>query len=102
MPNPRNNTVVLPNNLESAINSARQGRLEIRMDRHANLHARIGKRSFTEEQLLNNLAAVYETITRAKPEGVKGQFVKTASLCSAMGPSFKVNLPSLESLTVSD
>ena len=65
MPNPRNNTVVLPNNLESAINSARQGRLEIRMDRHANLHARIGKRSFTEEQLLNNLAAVYETITRA-------------------------------------
>ena len=102
MPNPRNNTVVQPNQIESAINSARQGRLEIRMDRHANLHARIGRRSFTNEQLLNNLAAVYETITRAKPEGVKGQFVKAATLCSTMGPGYKVNLPSLESLAVSD
>ncbi len=102
MPNPRNNTVVQPNQIEAAINSARQGRLEIRMDRHANLHARIGKRSFTEEQLLNNLAAVFDTINRAKPEGVKGQFVRTATLCSTMGPGFKLSLPSLESLTVSD
>ena len=102
MPNPRNNTVVQPNQLESAINGARQGRQEIRMDRHANLHARIGKRSFTEDQLMNNLAAVYETISRAKPEGVKGQFVKAATLCSAMGPGIKINLPSLDGLTVSD
>jgi large subunit ribosomal protein L1 len=102
MPNPRNNTVVQPNQIASAINSARQGRLEIRMDRHANLHARIGRRSFTDEQLLNNLAAVFETISRAKPEGVKGPFVKTATLCSTMGPGFKVNLPSLESMTVTD
>ncbi len=102
MPNPRNNTVVQPDQIPSAINSARQGRLEIRMDRHANLHARIGRRSFSDDQLLNNLAAVYETISRAKPEGVKGQFVKAATLCSTMGPGFKVNLPSLESLTVSD
>ena len=85
MPNPRNNTVVQPNQIESAINAARQGRQEIRMDRHANLHARIGRRSFTDEQLLNNLAAVYDTITRAKPEGVKGPFIKTATLCSADG-----------------
>ena len=102
MPNPRNNTVVQPNQIESAINAARQGRQEIRMDRHANLHARIGRRSFTDEQLLNNLAAVYNTITRAKPEGVKGPFIKTATLCSAMGPGFKVNLPSLDTLAVSD
>ena len=102
MPNPRNNTVVQPNQLEAAINGARQGRQEIRMDRHANLHARIGRRSFTDEQLLNNLAAVYETISRSKPEGVKGQFVKTVTLCSAMGPGFKVNLPSLDDLSVSD
>jgi large subunit ribosomal protein L1 len=102
MPNPRNNTVVQPNQLESAINSARQGRQELRMDRHANLHARIGRKSFTDDQLLNNLAAVYETVSRAKPEGVKGQFVKAVTLCSAMGPGIKVNLPSLESLTVSE
>ena len=102
MPNPRNNTVVQPNQLESAINSARQGRQELRMDRHANLHARIGRKSFTDDQLLNNLAAVYETVSRAKPEGVKGQFVKAATLCSAMGPGIKVNLPSLESLAVSE
>ncbi len=102
MPNPRNNTVVQPNQLESAINGARQGRQELRMDRHANLHARIGRKSFTDDQLLNNLAAVYETVSRAKPEGVKGQFVKTVTLCSAMGPGIKVNLPSLEGLAVSD
>ncbi len=102
MPNPRNNTVVQPNQIASAINSARQGRQEIRMDRHANLHVRIGRRSFTDEQLVNNLAAVYDTISRAKPEGVKGQFIKTATLCSAMGPGFKINLPSLDSLAVSD
>lgn len=102
MPNPRNNTVVQPNQLESAISGARQGRQEIRMDRHANLHARIGRKSFTDDQLLNNLAAVYETVSRAKPEGVKGQFVKAATLCSAMGPGIKVNLPSLESLAVAE
>ncbi len=102
MPNPRNNTVVQPNQIESAINSARQGRQEIRMDRHANLHARIGRRSFSDEQLMNNLSAVFDTINRAKPEGVKGPFIKAATLCSAMGPGFKVNLPSLESLAVSD
>ena len=102
MPNPRNNTVLQPNQIESAINSARQGRQEIRMDRHANLHARIGRRSFSDDQLMNNLAAVFDTITRAKPEGVKGPFIKAATLCSAMGPGFKVSVPSLESLTVSD
>ena len=102
MPNPRNNTVVQLNQIESAINGARQGRQEIRMDRHANLHARIGRRSFSDDELMNNLAAVYDTITRAKPDGVKGPFIKAATLCSAMGPGFKVNLPSLESLNVSD
>ncbi len=102
MPNPRNNTVVLPNNLASAIQGARQGRQEIRMDRHANLHARIGRRSFTDEQLLTNLAAVYDTVTRAKPEGVKGPFIKAATLCSTMGPGFRMALPSLEGLTSSD
>ena len=100
MPNPRNNTVVQPNQIASAISASRQGRLEIRMDRHANLHARIGRRSFNDEQLLDNLAAVYETISRAKPEGIKGQFIKAATLCSTMGPGYKVNLPSLESLTI--
>ncbi len=102
MPNPRNNTVVQPNNLESAINSARQGRQEIRMDRHANLHARIGRSSFSEDQLLNNLAAVYDTITRSKPEGIKGQFIKAATLCSTMGPGYRVSLPSLDNLTVAE
>ena len=101
MPNPRNNTVVQPGNVASAINSARQGRLEIRMDRHANLHAKIGKKSFSEDQLLDNLATVYGAISRAKPEGVKGPLVKTATLCSAMGPGYKVNLTSLENLSSS-
>ena len=98
MPNPRNNTVVQPENLESAIRSAHQGRLEIRMDRQANLHAKIGKKSFSDKQLIENLYTVYETVTRAKPEGVKGTFLRSASVCAAMGPSFRINLASLDNL----
>ncbi len=99
MPNPRNNTVVQPQNIAAAINSAREGRMELRMDRHANLHARIGKKSFSEEQLLENLATVYSAINRAKPEGVKGPLIRSATVCSAMGPGIKVNLTSLENLS---
>lgn len=97
MPNKRSETVVAQDQIPGAIANSKQGRTEIRMDKLANLHTVIGRRSFTVDQLMDNLNTVYGTVTRAKPEGVKGQFIKTASVCSTMGPSFRVSLSSLDS-----
>lgn len=99
MPNPRTGTVVTPENVASAVESARQGRSEIRMDRQAIIHTRIGVASFSEEQILENMASVYSTIMRSKPEGVKHHLVKSATLTTTMGPGIKLDLPALESFS---
>ena len=96
MPNPRTGTVVSADALPNAITSAKRGRSEIRMDKQANIHTRIGVASFTEEQILDNLTSVYSTVVRAKPEGVKGQLVKSATLTTTMGPGIKMDLSALE------
>jgi large subunit ribosomal protein L1 len=92
MPNPRTGTVVQPENIGPAIEEAKKGRVELRMDRTAIIHSALGKVSFEEGKLVENLAAVVDTINRLKPEGVKGQFVKTAFLTSTMGPSVPLDL----------
>ena len=94
MPNPRTGTVVQPENIGSAIEEAKKGRVELRMDRTAIIHSPVGKASFEAKNLIENLAAVMETVTRLKPEGVKGQFVKTAFLTTTMGPSIPLDLAS--------
>jgi large subunit ribosomal protein L1 len=99
MPNPRTGTVVQPQDLPKAIESARKGRTEVRMDKLANIHARIGTAGFTEQQILDNMTAVYGTVLRAKPAGIKGQFVRSATLCTTMGPGIKLDLPALEALS---
>lgn len=96
MPNPRNQTVVEPSQIPAAVAASKQGRSEIRMDRLAILHAVIGRKSFPIEHLKDNLKSVYETVTRAKPEGVKGPFIKGVSICSTMGPGHRIALSSLE------
>ena len=101
MPNPRTGTVVQPDNVKSAIESAKKGRAELRLDRGANIHARIGTVGFEDNQILENLASVYSTIVRAKPEGVKGTFVKTVTLCTTMGPGFKLDQSELEKMVQS-
>jgi large subunit ribosomal protein L1 len=98
MPNPRTGTVVQPQDLPRSIEAARKGRTEVRMDRLANIHTRIGTVKFSDEQLLENLGSVYGTIVRAKPTGVKGQFIKSASLCTTMGPSVKLDVSALDAL----
>ena len=90
MPNPRTGTVVQPDDVASAIEEMKKGRTEIRMDRDAIIHARVGKVSFSEEQLLENLESVVGTIVRAKPSGVKGQLIRSATLTSTMGPAVKL------------
>ena len=99
MPNPKSGTVVAAENLPRAINEARQGRVEFKLDKTAIIHVPLGKVSFEDDKLMDNLAAVMEAVTRAKPGGAKGQYVRTASLTTTMGPGVKLDLKPTLSLT---
>lgn len=101
MPNPRTGTVVSIEDLPGAISAAKKGRSEIRMDKQANIHTRIGVASFSEQQILENMTSVYATVLRARPEGIKGQLVKSATLTTTMGPGIKLDLSALEALSKS-
>jgi len=101
MPNPRTGTVVQPDRMSQAVESVKKGRAEIRLDRGANIHVRIGTVGFEDTQILDNLSSVYSTILRAKPEGVKGALVKKVTLCTTMGPSFHLDQAELQKLTQS-
>jgi large subunit ribosomal protein L1 len=101
MPNPKSGTVVAGEDLPRAIDEARQGRVEFKLDRTAIIHLPLGKVSFEADKLLANLTAVIEAITRAKPAGAKGQYIKTATLTTTMGPGFKLDLKPTLSLTSS-
>ncbi len=94
MPNPKSGTVVPSQDLPRTISEARKGRVEFRLDRTAIIHLPIGKVSFDKDKLLENLGAVIEAIVKAKPSGVKGQYIKSVSLSSSMGPGFKLDLKS--------
>lgn len=98
MPNPKSGTVVQPQDLTRAISEAFKGRAEFRLDRTSIIHLPIGKISFDENRLLENLAAVVEAIVKAKPSGAKGQYVRSASLSSTMGPGLKLDLGSFLAL----
>jgi len=99
MPNPRSGTVVEGQDLSRAVNDARQGRVEFRLDRTAIIHVPVGKVSFEEEKLLENLATIVQEIVKAKPSGAKGQFVRSATLATTMGPGIKLELGPTLALT---
>ena len=100
MPNPRTGTVVQPDNIAKAVSDAKKGRVEYRLDREAIIHVVIGKSSFDESQLLDNLTALMDTIIRARPSGVKGQFVRSAFLTTTMGPSVRLDVATVSALKV--
>ena len=100
MPNPRTGTVVQPDAIADAIDEARKGRVEIRMDKTAVVHTAIGKVSFEEEALVENLKMVVTTLNKAKPDDVKGQLIKKATLATTMGPGINLDLSEPETLTV--
>lgn len=95
MPNPKSGTVVPPQDLTRVVSEARKGRAEFRLDRTAIIHLPIGKASFDKDKLLENLAAAVEAIVKAKPSGAKGQYIRSASLSTSMGPGFKLDTASL-------
>lgn len=91
MPNPRTGTVVQSQDLPRAIQEAKGGRIEIRMDRTANLHIVVGKASFSGEALLANIAATLDVVAKSRPVSVKGQFFNQIYLTTTMGPSIKLD-----------
>jgi len=89
MPNPKVGTVTM--DVKKAIQESKAGKVEYRTDRTANVHLAIGKKDFTDRQLLENYAAIIEELIRAKPSGAKGRYLKTITLASTMGPGVKVD-----------
>jgi large subunit ribosomal protein L1 len=89
MPNPKVGTVTM--NVTQAVTEAKAGKIEYRTDRTAIVHLPIGKKEFTERQLLENYAAIIEELIRAKPSAAKGRYLRTITLASTMGPGVKVD-----------
>ncbi len=99
MPNPKSGTVVTPQDMPRAIEEAKRGRVEFRLDRTSIIHVPLGKLSFDEDKLVENMAALVEAVTRARPSGAKGQFIKSIYLTSTMGPGIKLDPRPTLSLT---
>jgi large subunit ribosomal protein L1 len=93
MPNPKLGTVTA--NVGEAVKAAKGGQVEFRAEKAGIVHAGIGKASFTEDALVENLKAFVGAISRAKPTGVKGAYIKRVSLSSTMGPGVKLDMSSL-------
>jgi len=102
MPNPRAGTVVAAEDLPRVIDESKAGRVEFRVDKTANLHIPIGKASFGEKQLYDNLAALMETIKKARPATIKGTYIKRITLTSTMGPGIKLDPIQAQSMTVQE
>ena len=98
MPNPKTGTVTF--DIAKAVGEVKAGRVEFRVDRTALIHIPIGKLSFSEAQLMQNLTAAIDAIVRAKPTGAKGQYVKSVVICSTMSPSVRLDLSSALALKV--
>jgi large subunit ribosomal protein L1 len=93
MPNPKLGTVTP--NITEAVKSAKGGAVEFRAEKAGIVHAGIGKASFTEQALIENVNAFVNSITRSKPSGAKGTFIEKVSLSSTMGPGVKIDLGTL-------
>jgi large subunit ribosomal protein L1 len=91
MPNPKAGTLVQPDDIPRAIEEARAGRVEFRNDKTANIHLPIGKTSFTEQQLVENMAAVMDAIRRNRPASAKGTYVRRVVVTTTMGPGIRVD-----------
>lgn len=91
MPNPKAGTVVPAEDLPRVIQESKAGRVEFRLDKTANIHAPIGKVSFTSEKLYENLVALLEAVRKAKPAGAKGNYIKRITIATTMGPGIKID-----------
>ncbi|MFH1783215.1 MAG: 50S ribosomal protein L1 [Candidatus Omnitrophota bacterium] len=96
MPNPKTGTVT--NDLKRAVQEAKAGKIEFKLDKLGNINVGVGKISFDEKSISENATAVINAINRARPQGVKGKFVKNISISTTMGPGLKLDLTKLGTL----
>ena len=94
MPNPKTGTVTL--DTAKAVNDVKKGRVEYRTDSYGNVAVIVGKVSFTEEKLVENINAFVSLILKSKPAAVKGEYVKNISVSSTMGPGIKIDAKSFD------
>ena len=90
MPNPKSGTVTM--DVTKAINEAKAGKVEYRLDKTNNVHVILGKISFGKEKLIDNFNTVIEALIKAKPAAAKGQYFKNVAIASTMGPGIKINV----------
>jgi large subunit ribosomal protein L1 len=93
MPNPKAGTVTF--DLERVVNELKGGRIEFKVDKGGIIHAAFGKASFEPDQLVDNLAALTDAINRARPKEAKGQYFRSLTVASTMGPGIRVDVPGL-------
>ena len=90
MPNPKLGTVT--NNIQSTVKALKSGQIEIKNDKDGNLGVSIGKKSFSDNKIKENLESLIQTIYKEKPNGIKGNFIQSAFITSTMGVSYKLKL----------
>jgi large subunit ribosomal protein L1 len=100
MPNPKAGTVVPPEDIARVVTEAKAGRVEFRVDKTANLHIPVGKVSFDEEKLYDNLAALMESIKKARPASAKGTYIRRITLTTTMGPGIKIDLAQSQAMEI--
>jgi large subunit ribosomal protein L1 len=93
MPNPKSGTITF--DLERAIREVKAGRVEFKVDKAGIIHVPVGKVSFDSDALVANLAALVDAVSRAKPSGAKGQYFKSLTIASTMGPGIRVDVPAV-------
>jgi large subunit ribosomal protein L1 len=93
MPNPKSGTITF--DLERALGEVKGGRVEFKVDKTAIVHVPVGKASFEAEALVANLAALVDAVNRARPAGAKGQYLKTLTIATTMGPGIRVDVPAV-------
>ncbi len=93
MPNPKSGTVT--SEVGKAVREAKAGRIEFRVDRAGNIHAPVGKVSFEHGKIVENSRALLDAIVRAKPPGVKGQYIRSVTLSTTMSPGIRIDRASL-------
>jgi large subunit ribosomal protein L1 len=102
MPNPKAGTVVPAEDIARVVNESKAGRVEFRLDKTANLHVPIGKSSFDQKRLFENLAALMEAVKKARPAAAKGTYLKRVTLTTTMGPGIKIDPILAQSMEVTE
>ena len=100
MPNPKVGTVTM--DVAKAVSESKAGKVEYRTDKAGNIHSPIGKKSFDANKLIENLTTLVDTLIKVKPSGAKGQYIKTITVSSTMGPGIHINPFSVKGIVKAD